>query len=66
MDHMAHAAPRYRVEGASQVWEGALDELLEANPDFNEFIAHRLERLPVGDAIQPSLGPEEFKITRVS
>jgi hypothetical protein len=58
----------YRITGSSleQPWEGSLEELLEQNPELNEFVVQRLETMPVGDSVRPPVGPEEFTITRAS
>jgi hypothetical protein len=58
----------YRITSTAldPAWEGSLEELLEQNPELNEFVARRLEMMPAGDSVKPPVGPEDFTVTRLS
>ena len=58
----------FRITSPSiaQPWEGGLEELFEQNLELNEFVARRLETMPVGESVKPPVGPETFEVTRLS
>lgn len=47
-------------------WEGAVSELLDAQPELPELVRRRIETLPPGAHIEPEFAGTRFRIARLS